>query len=167
MSGEAVFVQFGTIHEELLKLQSTVIYQHQELIHANHVLMEQYEKIAQLKQQLQNLHVSSSANRKPRIADPELFSGNWKKAMQFLLQIRNAFNAQPLQFPSNIEKLARVVSFLCSLASAWVVPYLKVEHSILGNLEEFMEAFCVSFWQCQLHIGGRTNDIEYTPDVRN
>ena len=129
MNNEGILVQLGAMQQELMELRRIVAEQNERII--------QFEN-----QQLQGNLLPA---REPRVADPEIFSGDRKKAKQFLLQLKNVFNVQPSQFTNDSSKLAYTVSFLCGPAFTWVAPYMEANHSIMRNVDEFAESFLLAF----------------------
>jgi hypothetical protein len=83
--------------------------------------------------------------REPRLNDPELFTGNKKKARSFILQCRNIFLSQPMTYNTDSAKVAFIISFLRGPAFEWVSPYLEVADDCLHNIDLFLELFNAAF----------------------
>jgi hypothetical protein len=83
--------------------------------------------------------------REPRLNDPELFTGNKRKARAFILQCKNIFLSQPATYGTDSAKVAFIISFLRGPAFEWVSPYLEVDDDCLHHFDSFLELFNTSF----------------------
>ena len=143
-STEKIITQnFLEAENELTSLRSMIIKQ-------NDTIRGLKEENSALKIEVNTLknnttNISSTPTRETRIADPEFFSGNRKKSLQFLLQCQNVFNMQPISFQLDSAKVSFCISFLRGNAFEWISPYMQSNHKILSNFEQFQEAFLISF----------------------
>ena len=113
------------------------------------IIERQQDEINSLKQvhsvQSRSKPDQSQAGREPKVASPEFFSGNRKKARFFLLQLKNVFLAQPERFSSDNNRVAYAISFLRDVAFEWISPYLETNSMMLTSFEAFEEAFNIAF----------------------
>lgn len=146
MNEEFITTQLSTMQEELMNLRTTVAHQNDEISRLRFLVEDQNERITQFEARQSSqgvLHVLPT--REPKVADPEYFTGNRKKAKQFLLQLQNIFMAQPSSFTNDRAKLAYTISFLRGPAFIWIAPYIESQHCMLNDINQFQDLFLLAF----------------------
>lgn len=82
----------------------------------------------------------------PKIADPEPFSGDRSKLMNFISQCRLKFAGQPSRFPTELAKIHYTGSYLRQQAYSWFEPMLALSQttSIMPSEFESFEVFATA-----------------------
>lgn len=103
--------------------------------------------------------VVTSANREPRMADPDFFNGKRSTTRAFLTQVRMVLAANPSRFPDETSKILYASSFMRGSAFVWLQPFIEKSsvHPFLQNFEKFSDAILNQFGDTDAEIDAERN----------